>query len=178
LGIPTTCSTCHTTNPNWQPATFPIHNNYYVLQGAHTTVDCSNCHIGGNYNNTPTTCFGCHQADYNQTTDPNHVVAQFPTDCQLCHSQNAWEPSTFNHDGQYFPIYSGEHQGEWNTCADCHINPGNYNVFSCIDCHEHNQTSMNQEHRGISGYVWNSNACYSCHPNGESEDKRPNDIKD
>ena len=47
------------------------------------------------------------------TTDPDHTAAGFSTDCATCHSETAWEPSTFDHDGLYFPIYSGEHDGEW-----------------------------------------------------------------
>jgi hypothetical protein len=165
LGISNDCGTCHTTNPDWQPATFPTHNNYYALIGAHATIatDCFTCH-NGNYNNTPNTCYACHNADYNQTSDPPHQSAQFPTDCESCHTQTAWEPSTFNHDGQYFPIYSGEHNGEWNQCSDCHTNPGNFAIFSCFTCH--NQGEMNSEHQGISGYSYNSDACLACHPDG------------
>jgi hypothetical protein len=167
IGIPNTCEECHTTNPGWEPAAFPIHNNYWALQGAHLSIanECAACH-NGNYNTTPNTCFGCHEEDYNQTTDPNHLSAQFSTECELCHTQNAWEPSTFDHDNQYFPIYSGKHQGEWNTCADCHTNPGNYAVFSCIDCHEHNQADMDDEHDEVPGYSYNSIACLNCHPDG------------
>jgi mRNA-degrading endonuclease YafQ of YafQ-DinJ toxin-antitoxin module len=168
LAIPTTCETCHTTNPDWQPATFGIHNQYYVLQGAHASIanDCFTCH-NGNYNSTPNTCFACHTDDYNQTTDPNHASAQFPTACEDCHSQTAWEPSTFNHDGQYFPIYSGEHQGEWDACSDCHTNPSNYAIFTCTTtCHP--QGEMNNEHSGVSGYQYNSAACFACHPTGNS----------
>jgi len=170
IGIPTTCATCHTTNPDWHPATFPIHSNYYVLQGAHVSVDCYSCHHG-NYNSTPNTCYGCHQTDYNQTNNPPHASAQFPTNCELCHTQNAWIPSTFQHDQQYFPIYSGKHEGEWSLCADCHTNPNNYQVFSCIDCHEHNKADMDSEHNGVSGYQYNSIACYTCHPTGNAGGK-------
>jgi hypothetical protein len=170
LGIPTTCDDCHTTMPDWAPATFPIHNNYYTLAGAHIAIqsNCFDCHAG-NYNNTPNTCFGCHQDDYNQTNNPDHQTAQFPTTCEDCHTQSAWEPSTFNHDSEYFPIYSGQHNGEWNTCAECHTNPNNYAIFSCIDCHEHNQSSMNSEHQGVPGYQWNSIACLNCHPDGNGD---------
>jgi len=170
LGIPTSCETCHTTIPDWKPATFPIHNNYYVLLGAHQQIanNCADCHEG-NYNTTANTCFGCHETDYNQATNPPHASAQFPIECESCHTETAWDPSTFNHDAQYFPIYSGEHDGEWNQCADCHTNPSNYAVFSCIDCHEHNQADMADEHDDVSGYTWNSNACLDCHPNGEGD---------
>ncbi|MEI6455777.1 MAG: hypothetical protein WCO93_05770, partial [bacterium] len=172
LNFPTTCQDCHTTNPGWKPATFAIHDNYYVLQGAHTSISCNTCHNGNYSGNLPTTCIGCHQPDYNSTTNPPHASAQFPTNCELCHNQNAWVPATFNHDGQYFPIYSGKHNGEWNLCSDCHTNASNYQVFSCIDCHEHNQNDMNDEHNGVSGYSYNSEACYNCHPNGSSGGKK------
>lgn len=170
LGLSTSCESCHTTNSNWQPATFSVHNDFYVITGAHTSIanDCNTCH-GGDYNNTPNTCYGCHQSDYNNTTDPAHATSGFSTDCEDCHSQNAWEPSTFDHDGQYFPIYSGTHRGEWSSCSDCHTNSSDFGVFSCIDCHEHNQTDTNNDHSEVNDYSYNSNACYDCHPNGDGD---------
>ena len=153
LGLSTSCDQCHTTNPGWEPALFPNHNDYYVLNGAHAKIadNCYLCHAG-NYTNTANTCYGCHSADYNATTDPAHAAAQFSTDCQTCHTENVWTPSTFDHDTQYFPIYSGSHRGQWNSCADCHTEPTNYAVFSCITCHEHNQTSMDEKHHEVSNY--------------------------
>ncbi|MEI6062088.1 MAG: hypothetical protein WCR72_15405, partial [Bacteroidota bacterium] len=166
IGIPNTCTTCHTTNPGWTPATFPIHNNYYVLAGAHVSVACATCH-NGNYSSTPNTCAGCHMTNYNQTTNPNHATAQFPTTCADCHTQSAWAPSTFNHDGQYFPIYSGKHKNKWNTCADCHPNAASFSVFTCTtSCHP--QSTMNSKHQGVSGYTYASAACYNCHPTGNA----------
>ncbi|MBK8702298.1 MAG: hypothetical protein IPN33_00905 [Saprospiraceae bacterium] len=86
-------------------------------------------------------------SDYNQANNPNHISAQFPTTCANCHSENAWEPATFDHDDMYFPIYSGKHDGEWNQCVDCHTVPGNFSLFSCIDCHEHdNQQEVDNDH--------------------------------
>ncbi|MCE2790414.1 MAG: hypothetical protein LW630_10945, partial [Saprospiraceae bacterium] len=167
LGLSNVCTTCHTTDPDWEPALFPQHNSVWVITGAHSSLDCVDCH-NGNYNNTPTTCFGCHQSDYNATNNPDHQSAQFPTNCTMCHNQNAWDPSTFDHDNQYFPIYSGKHDNEWDVCADCHFNPNNYSQFTCIDCHEHdNQSEVTADHNGVNGFQYNSNACYSCHPDGE-----------
>lgn len=167
LGLGNDCAACHTTAPDWMPALFPDHNNFYLLAGAHTNLNCVSCH-NGNYTNTPNTCIGCHQSDYNGVTNPNHAAAQFPNDCTACHLQSAWTPATFNHDNMYFPIYSGKHEGNWNICTDCHFNVNNFNLFTCINCHEHNnQTQVNEDHQGVSGYQYNSNACYVCHPNGE-----------
>jgi hypothetical protein len=136
------------------------------LAGAHVVIanNCIDCH-NGNYNTTPNTCVGCHLINYNQTTSPPHAASQFPTTCTDCHTQTAWSPANWNHDSQYFPIYSGKHKNEWNSCADCHTNPGNYAVFTCTtSCHPQNST--NNEHQGVSGYSYNSAACYNCHPRG------------
>ncbi len=172
LGLSSQCEDCHTTSPDWQPANFDNHNEYYLLSGAHALMatDCAACH-NGNYTTTPNTCIGCHLNDYNQTNDPPHASAQFSTDCLTCHTESAWEPSTFEHDGQYFPIYSGKHNGEWNSCVECHINPANYEIFSCLDCHEHNKTDMDEEHKDENDYVYNSIACLDCHPDGDEKSR-------
>lgn len=161
------CASCHTTNSGWKPATYPTHSN---LGGAHVSIatNCADCHKG-NYSTIPSTCYDCHSNDFSQSNNPSHTAAQFPTTCADCHSETAWKPSTFNHDGQYFPIYSGKHKGEWNNCNECHTNAGNYKLFSCIDCHEHNQTNMNSKHQGVGGYTYNSIACLECHPSGSAE---------
>jgi hypothetical protein len=171
VGIAVQCEDCHTTGPGWDPALFPNHNDYYALNGAHAAVanNCYLCH-SGNYITTPNTCYACHTNDYNTAADPNHLTLQFSTDCQSCHSENAWEPSTFDHDNQYFPIYSGRHREAWNSCSDCHTEPSNYSVFSCITCHEHNQTDMDKDHDEENGYVYNSTNCLACHPTGVADD--------
>ena len=148
---------------------FDIHDNYYVLRGAHLVIknDCFKCHMGS-YSGTPNTCFGCHSTEYNNTTNPNHVSAGFPTACESCHSENAWIPSTWDHDNMYFPIYSGKHRNEWAQCIDCHTTAGVFTTFSCIDCHEHNdKAEVDDDHDKVTGYSYNSSACYSCHPTGE-----------
>ena len=164
LLIPTTCNQCHTTN-GWQPAAFDHSQTAFPLTGKHITAQCSQCHSNG-YSNTPTDCYSCHQTDYNNTTNPNHTAVSFPTTCNECHSTNGWQPATFDHDNQFFPIYSGKHRGKWNACSDCHTVPSNYSVFSCLNCHEHNKTSMDSKHQGVQNYVYESNACLNCHPDG------------
>ena len=171
LALSTDCAMCHTTEPGWSPAQFPDHNSYYALQGAHAAIasNCASCH-NGNYTNTPNTCFGCHSTDYNQTTNPNHQTNMFPTDCEACHSQNAWTPSTFDHDAQYFPIYSGKHRGEWNQCTECHTTPSNYALFTCIQCHEHsNKSNVDGHHSDVRNYVYTATSCFDCHPRGRAD---------
>lgn len=166
-GFSTECTQCHTI-AGWTPSLFD-HDAIYPLLDAHKEVEhnCNLCHAQG-YSNTPNTCAGCHMLDFNNTTNPNHVDAQFSNDCALCHTQVSWRPSTFDHDGMYFPIYSGKHRGKWNSCTECHTSAGNYSTFSCIQCHEHsNQAEVNNKHKDVNGYSYNSNACFTCHPTGD-----------
>ena len=158
------CYACH---PTGSEDGFNHNNTNFPLVGAHTNVSCQECHTDG-FEGTPTDCFACHEADYNNTNNPNHIASGFPTECEQCHSESAWSPATFNHDDMYFPIYSGEHEGEWNQCTDCHTTANDYSVFSCIDCHEHNNAAdLADDHDGVSDYTYESNACYSCHPDGK-----------
>jgi hypothetical protein len=169
VNFSTDCATCHSTVAAWVPATFD-HSAFFPLTGVHNINECVKCHIGGNYTTASSECYSCHVADYNSTKDPNHLTAGFSTNCEICHSTvSGWEPSTFDHDS-YFPIYSGKHQGEWNTCVDCHTNSSNYSIFSCTDCHEHNKSKMDDEHDEVRNYVYLSSACFNCHPRGEEDD--------
>ncbi len=162
------CTDCHSIN-GWIPAFFDHTTTSFTLTGAHLNADCSDCHSSG-YDNTPTDCYSCHMDDYNGTNNPNHSAAHFPTTCNSCHNTSAWRPANWDHDRQYFPIYSGEHAGEWNTCNNCHVATNDYSQFECINCHEHTRVKMDDIHDDESGYVYESSACYACHPRGYAED--------
>lgn len=165
-GFSTECQRCHTTSA-WEPASFDHALTSFPLTGAHAAVECAACHGGGVFTGTDPACVACHLADYQGTSSPNHLASGFGTDCQSCHGTNGWPGATFDHDALYFPIHSGPHQSVWgNDCTTCHVQPANYAVFECILCHEHNQSDMNQDHQGVNGYSFNSQACYSCHPRG------------
>jgi hypothetical protein len=171
-GFARTCESCHSVN-GWRPATFDHSRTRFPLTGAHARVDCAQCHVGGRYAGTPTDCYACHQTDYAGTTNPNHAAAGFPTQCQACHTTTAWQPASFDHDGRFFPIYSGTHRGRWSSCSDCHVNPGNYAVFECVLCHAHsNKAQVDRDHREVGGYAYQSAACYRCHRNGRGGDFR------
>ena len=168
-GFPTTCKDCHSTNPGWKPATFD-HSKFPLTLG-HAGPSCTDCHTSGNYASTPTDCYACHKTDYNQTTNPNHQSLGFSITCTNCHNTNPdWKPASYTqHDSQSFPIYSGRHKGQWNSCTDCHANPANYTEFTCLSCHEHNKTDTDNHHREVSGYSYTSPACLSCHPTGNAD---------
>jgi len=159
------CLECH--NPmgfGWD-ATGILHD-FFPLTMGHDIQDCSQCHDVSNFSDISADCFACHEDDYTSANDPDHQAANFPTDCVACHTTNpGWMPATFDHDGMYFPIYSGSHEDEWNSCTDCHMNPSNYAIFTCLNCHDQGDTD--NDHDDVNGYVYESNACFQCHPSGD-----------
>jgi hypothetical protein len=166
-GYPTTCLDCHTRD-SWAGATFDHEtaSDGFTLLGVHATLTCTACHEADD--GTPlypgasqTDCYGCHAADY----EAQHAGSGYPTDCLVCHDTTAWADATFDHDAQYFPIYSGIHWNKWSSCSTCHVDPGDYGAFSCFACH--GERSMEQRHTGVDGYRYDSSACYACHPTGE-----------
>ena len=152
------CLECHT-EAAWEPSFFDHGNTGFALNGAHRQTDCASCHTDGAYAGTPIDCVSCHARDEPR----NH----FGPDCAACHTETAWTPSTFDHE-RYFPLRRGEHRIYRNDCQACHLDPSSYSFFSCIDCHdgEHQKRDMDDEHRGVRGYRYESNACYECHPDG------------
>jgi nitrate/TMAO reductase-like tetraheme cytochrome c subunit len=43
------------------------------------------------------------------------------------------------------------------------LNPANFSVFTCLNCHEHRQSAMDPQHAQVSGYAYSSPSCYNCH---------------
>jgi hypothetical protein len=107
---------------SWKNALFPDHNSIYPLTGAHTAIakDCQKCHIGGNFNNTPKDCAGCHKADFAKTSNPNHTKLNFSNDCASCHTTKpTWKPASFVTHNSIFAL-TGAHASIANNCYDCH----------------------------------------------------------
>jgi hypothetical protein len=160
--FPTVCQACHTST-SWNGATFDHNATRFPLTGTHVSTPCQSCHVNGNYQLTFTDCYQCHQAQFVQSSNPNHVVASFPHDCRPCHTTASWRPSIFDHDQRSFRIYTGKHRGEWTVCSDCHLNPMDFTVFTCLNCHEHRQSVVDPKHTNVTGYSYTSPACYNCH---------------
>ncbi len=155
--FPTDCTICHNT-ATWRPANFK-HSSSFPLTGGHAK-QCGACHSGGTFKGLSTACVSCHLTDYQNTTNPNHQGAGYSTDCTLCHKNNVtWKGAVFNH---RFPLTKNHNL----ACTECHKNQANYKDVTCIACHEHRQSKMNDVHKKVNGYSWTSAACISCHPNG------------
>jgi hypothetical protein len=170
VGTPVDCVACH--RARFEGAQDPDH-----VAGEFPT-DCERCHpvtVWGaarfDHRIITEPCASCHLDDYFATQDPDHEAAGFSTDCESCHRPTRWEDGQFvEHDGLFFPIFSGEHRNEWISCSDCHVAPSDFVTFSCLDsCHPHNDEAVTTEkHEDEPGFTYNSNACYACHPDGEA----------
>ncbi len=171
LGIQ--CKNCHTADSWAVTDYYKAHaNTTFILLGQHTSLDCSACHKRSNTNSylrLSSDCYGCHKSNYLNTKNPPHVVISLGVRCEDCHSMNGWQPALYSDHETIFPIYLGTHRSEWNECTDCHVSTNNFQVFSCFNCHEHNENDMNRRHSGIQNYSYNSDACYSCHPTGSGD---------
>ena len=111
----------------------------------------------------PTTCYGCHQTDFNGTTNPNHVAVAFPTTCDTCHGSAplAWTPvTTFNHTLYANWALTGAHATV--TCAQCHTN-NNYATLTtaCYGCHQADFTGTTNPPHVASGFPTDCTICHS-----------------
>lgn len=168
-GFSMECADCH--NPISQEWLGEGSHFFFPLVDGHDGPSCVDCHNPNEpFSAASPECISCHLEDYQATTNPNHAAAGISMNCTECHDlSRGWSPVTYDNHDNVFPIYSGKHKGEWNDCVDCHNNSSNFLDFSCIDCHAHTKSRMDDEHDDVGSYQYNSQACYSCHPNGKAD---------
>lgn len=143
------CADCHLIT-DWTDAS--IDHDFFPLEHAHD-ITCSACHDDG-WDGLDSSCQACHEADR-----PNgHFDGM---DCEDCHEPTDWDHGQFDHD----PLFPLPHRGV-DSCDDCHTDAPDYDTFSCIDCHEHRCSEMNDEHDDVNNYECDSDACFDCHPDG------------
>jgi hypothetical protein len=156
------CDRCHIPT-SWTGAGF---NHFaWPLTGKHKTTACTQCHLGGVFTGAPTQCVGCHQSDYDNTTNPNHAALNISTNCAHCHNTSSWLGANFDHTG----ISSG--------CVNCHLadynatnNPNHASAgfgLNCEQCHDtvnwHHGT-FNHPQFPITSGKHAGTSCNQCHP--------------
>ncbi len=152
-GIPVTCEDCHTSS-GWTPSTFNHTTTGFVLDGAHTSLQCSTCHQGTITGLNPD-CVSCHQADYNSAANPNHAAAGLPVTCQDCHTTTAFIPSTFDHATTGFQLLGVHAQIQ---CSDCHQGTVTGLSPNCLPCHQSEYNSA--PNHVAQGYPTNCDLCH------------------
>jgi hypothetical protein len=158
-GFATACEGCHrAADTSWKSSGFS-HAGTFPLVGVHATQPCTSCHKNGVYKGTPRDCVGCHLADYQRTTSPNHRAAGFPTSCEGCHraTDTSWKGGGFNHASVFALV--GLHATQ--PCASCHKN-GVYRGTprDCVGCHLANYQSTTNPNHTAAGFP---TTCETCH---------------
>jgi len=123
------CATCHTPD-GWLPASFDHALTRFPLTGAHTQIECTQCHNTLTFAGLSLVCSSCH-------TDPAIHAGLFAgMTCDQCHSTSAWAPASFNlnHPAQCDDENCINH--EEASCRDCH--PDSLSTATCLKCHSSN----------------------------------------
>lgn len=163
------CQECHS-EKGWKPQNFD-HNkqSQFKLNGSHDKVDCVKCHLPTKeivtyknqrrfvlkYKPLNSKCIDCH-SDFHK--------GQLSKNCQECHTEKVWKPTTFVHDLQSTYKLKGKHADV--ECSKCHlptketVSYKNKNFYmtrykplttACVDCHK-------DPHKGQFG-----RQCQECH---------------
>ncbi len=163
----TTCTTCHALVAGWTGATYATHSTTPInpKQGAHGAVTCTQCHTRSPYSSAPTTCDGCHHADYVATTNPSHTAAGYSTDCASCHQVvAAWAGASVNHPTSPLAL-TGQHAIPPRACADCHTSTTYSSVAqTCDGCHHATYIGVTDPNHTAAGMAAFAAAnCSNCH---------------
>jgi len=133
------------------------HNLVWPLDGQHTALECTRCHVDQVYKGTPRECVACH-------AEPPIHAGLFGTECAACHTTEAWLPARLRQHN--FPLDHGE-QGQLD-CAVCHTTT--YAEYTCTNCHEHDPNATRAEHDEVDFSQTDFFACAECHPTGQEEE--------
>jgi len=131
--------------------TFDHNTTDFKLHGAHTSVQCSNCHKPDKrYAETPGKCYDCHKKEEPHKGTLGKV-------CNSCHRETAWNDFQFDHSRTKFKL-EGKHKGV--ECRDCHPQERYLEIpTKCFACHK-----LDDKHKGRFG-----EKCNECHaPSGWS----------
>jgi hypothetical protein len=145
------------------------HGMYFPigLGSFHATQTCDDCH-GGFSDFKQFTCQSCHPHDTAAAAGRHTFIVKFENNsaaCYNCHPNGREAPITVaDHSAKYFAIDAGPHAAL--QCADCHGWTTTSRPFTCQGCHAHDTDVLAAKHSAITGYRYDSNGCWGCHPNG------------
>ena len=140
-----TCGDCHSAT-GWKDVKFDHADTGYPLIGKHLETSCLDCHADQTFQNTPTTCYGCHAKD-------DAHDGKSGQECGNCHNPTGWEDTSFDHARDtHFPLEG--HHAEL-ACGDCHSDDpfSDQLEIACVSCHQ-----KDDKHEGHFG-----GKCESCH---------------
>jgi hypothetical protein len=192
------CSACHSEHKGrnadvvkFSPAAFDHGRTDFVLDGAHLTAACDQCHrTARKYKDPPTGCADCHGK-----IDPH--AGKLGRECRNCHESSSWEKVRYDHSKTKFAL-TGKHAdatcdachlgnryaGTPDQCAACHapddVHAGARGV-DCGSCHQSTGwTAQRYDHLRATGFALVGTHsrldCKSCHRTASLKDPLPRDC--
>ena len=124
----TECGDCHSPE-EWTSVEFDHDATGFSLLGRHREATCLDCHADRTFQNTPTTCFGCHE-------DDDAHDGRSGQECGNCHSPTGWGDTSFDHARDTDFALDGKHATL--SCGDCHSDDPFADKLdpTCLSCHE------------------------------------------
>src|SRR5262245_38319233 len=133
----------------------------FPLAGAHFSVDCTSCHIGGRFKGTPRQCAGCHNGSVAPGKSRTHI--RTTNTCERCHVETAWQQVRYDHSQAI------------GACASCHNGtqargrPATHvaTPAGCETCHRNTFSflAVTWAHTGI------TTGCANCHNDATARGK-------
>ncbi len=141
----------------------------FELTGAHANVECSRCHVGGDFQVSDSRCVSCHSSfgTVQASARPFDHVASSEI-CTDCHTTSAWSPVAFM-----------DHMSVTGSCGSCH------NGFAATGKPPDHVASSEQCDNCHSSFAWFpavfdhlnvSGNCVSCHNGLDATGKNPGHI--
>ncbi len=152
------CLSCHDGQDRMMA--FDHTSTGFALIGKHAQVNCRDCHVNEDFQQTPQACQLCHQ-------ESRMHKGLFTQACDLCHTAGGWTPAkiddqSFNHlanAGFSLVLHQKDYAGQTITCATCHPdNLQHFEMQTCIDCHITDDQEFMVEHQDLFG-----SDCLVCH---------------
>jgi hypothetical protein len=150
------CESCHGSASWIREIAFDHDMSGFPLLGIHAVAGCADCHSSNRFRDTSKQCLECHAKD-----DVHERT--LGSDCQKCHTPNAWNLWRFGHEeNTSFPL-RGQHAGlECQACHSVGNEDGARLSPQCDACH-----SLDDPHRGSFG-----TRCQTCHKETSWRDTR------
>ena len=137
-----------------------FHNGtQFRLEGRHQVVACASCHLNGQFQGTPTTCYDCHWV----RRKDDRYQTRLGTVCESCHTPTTWTAVRWDHAGQAGVPLNASHRQV--ACESCHRD-ASFRAASvtCISCHQKDFASTTAPNHAAAGFP---PTCGSCHRPGE-----------
>ena len=148
------CLSCHDGTTRLKD--FEHNVQAFNLTGAHTEVECQECHSDPElqYGETPSDCQNCHGEEDQPESHPH-----FGNDCQRCHTTTAFAPARLTQ--HTFDLnHALTTEGEID-CQACHQTT--YAAVDCMGCHTEGGR-VEAEHANLG--IVDMAKCTDCHPTG------------